>query len=316
MESDVIVSCIVLNSVIKMIPKGEQRSKLDEMVRQRRRKHCLLESKDLTAKVKSASQENPLYVGGLDLSPTSDESSLVCGYTIYAFANGTKSARKVYTDTMKVKVNFPYMPGYLGFREAEAMVSIVKKQLGSHPRFKPDILLVDGNGILHPAGFGSACHVGVLLDIPTVGVAKKMHFYDAILRNGPLNRFIREQIQNMDKDEQVVEFCSDQQRDRKAAIYLPNSKFSGQPIFVSQGHNISLETALKVVQMTILYDRRRLPEPLFQADLQSRRWVAIHGMASKGQNERQTAQHRWCKFIRYHPEMNFYEKKHWQQIPL
>lgn len=302
-----------------MIPKCEDlnRSKLQSMVRQRRRNHTLKESEELRLKVEQASRSKPLYVGGLDLSPTADDRHYICGYSIYAISGNKSDAYKVYSDTMECRIDFPYIPGYLGFREAQGMVAIVEKQLNSRPDIKVDILLVDGNGILHPVGFGSACHVGVLLDIPTVGVAKKMHFFDAILRNDALHRFIREQISSLDRSGQVCQFAPIKERDEKSAILLPNAKFSGEPVFVSQGHAISLETALQVVKMTILHDRRKLPEPLFQADLQSRLLVAKKSQDySQSEKQKLAAKHKWWRFIKYHPEMDRYEKRFWHKITI
>jgi deoxyribonuclease V len=63
--------------------------------------------------------------------------------------------------------DFPYVPGYLFFREGQAIVD----GLRSLKQF-PDVVLIDGQGIAHPRGIGSASHIGLLLDIPTIGCAK------------------------------------------------------------------------------------------------------------------------------------------------
>ncbi|MCR4302064.1 MAG: endonuclease V [Sulfuricaulis sp.] len=62
---------------------------------------------------------------------------------------------------------FPYVPGYLSFREIPAVLAAMKKL-----RRRPDLLLCDGQGLAHPRRFGLACHLGLLLDIPSIGVAK------------------------------------------------------------------------------------------------------------------------------------------------
>ncbi|MDH5512650.1 MAG: deoxyribonuclease V, partial [Gammaproteobacteria bacterium] len=62
---------------------------------------------------------------------------------------------------------FPYVPGYLSFREAPAVLAALKRL-----RTRPDLLLCDGQGLAHPRRFGLACHLGLLLDTPSIGVAK------------------------------------------------------------------------------------------------------------------------------------------------
>ena len=64
-------------------------------------------------------------------------------------------------------LTFPYVPGLLSFRDAPATLELLDRLLE-----RPDLLLVDGQGLAHPRRFGLACHLGVLADVPTIGVAK------------------------------------------------------------------------------------------------------------------------------------------------
>jgi deoxyribonuclease V len=64
---------------------------------------------------------------------------------------------------------FPYVPGYLSFREAPAALAALAKL-----RTRPDLLLCDGQGLAHPRRFGLACHLGVLTGLPSIGVAKSL----------------------------------------------------------------------------------------------------------------------------------------------
>ena len=82
-----------------------------------------------------------------------------------------------WVDFEEFTVDAPYVPGFLAFRECPAMTTLLRRCPSGA---KPDVVLVDGNGALHPEGFGLACHVGVECGVPTVGVAKDLHAFDGL----------------------------------------------------------------------------------------------------------------------------------------
>ena len=136
---------------------------------------------------------------------------------------------------------FPYIPGYLSFREIPAILAVLPKINQT-----PDLIMCDGQGLAHPRRFGLACHLGVLLDIPTIGVAK--------------SRFIGEH------EEVPIEKGSWQPLiDKEETIgVILRSRTKVKPIYVSIGHKISLPTAIDYVMGCLT--KYRLPETTRQAD--------------------------------------------------
>jgi len=130
---------------------------------------------------------------------------------------------------------FPYVPGLLSFREIPPLVECFRKL--ERP---PDLVLCDGHGLAHPRRFGLACHLGVLFDIPTIGVAKRLlvgDHEDVPQIWGAWRPIIHEG--------EIV----------GAAL---RSRPHTHPIYVSIGHRICLETALKWVLNCVTH--YRLPE--------------------------------------------------------
>lgn len=138
-------------------------------------------------------------------------------------------------------VSFPYVPGLLSFRESPVALAAFEALA-----YRPDLLVVDGHGLAHPRRFGIACHLGLLLDLPTIGCGKSI-LVGRATDPGP-----------------------------EAGSWTPliyggetigaalRTKTRTKPVYVSIGHRVSLESAVDLVQR---FNRGyRLPEPTRLAD--------------------------------------------------
>jgi deoxyribonuclease V len=137
---------------------------------------------------------------------------------------------------------FPYIPGLLSFREAPSLLEVWEKL-----KTKPDVLMLDGQGIAHPRRFGIACHIGVLLDWPTIGCAKSI----LVGKHGELGLEAGSRSPLVDKGEQV-------------GVAL-RTKNKVAPVYVSPGHLIDLDSSIDLVLRSIT--KYRLPETTRQAHL-------------------------------------------------
>jgi deoxyinosine 3'endonuclease (endonuclease V) len=182
----------------------------------------------------------------------------------------------VYENHAKVKLTLPYIAGYLAFREVEPLMGLITTLRANRPELEPQVILVDGCGILHPRGFGLASHLGLLSNIPTVGCSKN---YLVIDGDGPILGAQPTELKYIFKDHVAEHPEAHGLMELKgtvtgkvygAALSAATSK-SGDgaqnPIFVSIGHRVSLETAVALVRSCSRY---RIPEPIRQADLKSR----------------------------------------------
>jgi deoxyribonuclease V len=146
------------------------------------------------------------------------------------------------TATAVTQSTFPYIPGLLSFREAPAVLNACKRL-----RRRPDGLLCDGQGIAHPRRFGLACHLGLLLDLPSIGCAKSLlvgEYREPAEKRGSVRMLY-------DRGEEV-------------GISL-RTREGVQPVYVSPGYRMSLKRAREtVLRATRGY---RIPEPTRQAHL-------------------------------------------------
>lgn len=86
----------------------------------------------------------------------------------------------MYEDFEPDTTEYPYIPGFLAFKEIPSYSVLFNRLKSNKPELWPQILLVDGNGILHNRGFGCASHVGVVMNTPTIGVGKHVFAVDGI----------------------------------------------------------------------------------------------------------------------------------------
>jgi len=137
------------------------------------------------------------------------------------------------------RVTMPYIPGFLAFREGPVFFEAFRKL-----KHQPDVTLLDGNGIAHPRRMGLASYVGVVLDVPTIGCAKKPFFPFAFPaeRRGAFTHF-------KNKNKEKVGFCL---RTRPGV----------KPVFVSPGHRVDFWLARKIVLDCAKF---RIPEPIREA---------------------------------------------------
>ncbi|XP_066836401.1 endonuclease V isoform X2 [Anser cygnoides] len=117
------------------------------------------------------------------------------------------------------------------------------------------VLLVDGNGLLHHRGFGVACHLGVLTDLPCIGVAKNLLQVDGLARD----ELHREQIRSLQRGGDTFPLTGTSGNVLGMALRSCNSS---KPLYISVGHRVCLETAVRLVQSCCRY---RIPEPIRQA---------------------------------------------------
>ena len=133
-------------------------------------------------------------------------------------------------------VDFPYIPGLLSFRESPVILAAYEKL-----RSKPDLILVDGQGIAHPRRFGIASHLGILLDVPTIGCAKS-------LLCGTFGSLGAE-----------VGSAAEIEHEGEVVGVALRTKANVRPVFVSIGHKVDLPAAVSWVNRCCR--GYRLPEP-------------------------------------------------------
>ncbi|XP_067115946.1 LOW QUALITY PROTEIN: endonuclease V-like [Osmerus mordax] len=191
-------------------------------------------------------------VGGVDLSFIKGDDVNACAQLVVLSYPGLEL---LYEDSQMVTLSAPYIAGFLAFRETPCLLEVLLRLEASQPSLLPQVVLVDGNGLFHQREFGLACHLGVLSGLPCVGVAKNLL-----------------QVQGVAKSEEHVaqiallqrggdSFPLTRQSGKVLGKALRSSDSSTKPVYVSVGHKISLDTAVRLTHSCCRY---RVPEPIKQ----------------------------------------------------
>ena len=183
------------------------------------------------------------YVAGADVHPVNGDRmhAVICVLT-FPDLQLAEVAHAI------VPVTFPYVPGLLAFRESPAVLAAIEKL-----RHDPDVALFDAQGRAHPRHFGLACHIGILLDLPSIGCAKSRLYGRA---------------DELPDEPKAMTPLYDPVDGRVLGMVVRTKK-SAPPVYVSVGHKLSRKTAVRFV-LQCTKEGQRLPEPLRLAHLHAR----------------------------------------------
>jgi deoxyribonuclease V len=182
--------------------------------------------------IKTGSVSAPHFIAGVDISVNRFSKTSTGAVVVLSYPDLQVVETQVVTD----RITFPYVPGMLSFREAPLILAAFEKI-----KIKPDIVMVDRQGIAHPRRFGIASHLGLILGIPTIGCAKSRLCGEHEIPGTQAGSFAE-----LKDNGEVI-----------GAVL--RTRENVKPLYISVGHLIDLPAAMKWV---LAYCRGyRLPEP-------------------------------------------------------
>ena len=201
----------------------------------------LAEAKAIQSELRDKINIDPLSspietIAGADISLNRFSEIIFAGIVILRYSD----LQPIAYSMMESKTSFPYVPGFLAFREVPALVQALE-QIPA----KPDVLMIDGHGIAHPRRMGIAAHLGALTGAVTMGCAKNILFgkwQEPGIQKGDYRPI-------MNKEEVIG--------------YALRSKFKTNPVFISPGNKMSLNDSLEIAIRCA--GNYRLPEPTRRA---------------------------------------------------
>lgn len=165
----------------------------------------------------------------------------IAGVIVYRFPEMEEAERAYAVQPLR----FPYVPGLLSFRECPALLAAIARL-----RHVPDLIFCDAHGYAHPRRFGLACHLGLLLDRPTIGCAK--------------SRLVGTEREPPQRRGGWAPLIDEGERKGETIGAVLRTRDAVRPIYVSQGHRVSLATAIRLTLQVC--DGVRIPRPTRDAD--------------------------------------------------
>jgi deoxyribonuclease V len=181
----------------------------------------------------------PRFVAGVDGAFSADKTTVFAAAVVY----DRQEQRIVEVAHAKVAAEFPYIPGFLSFREGPAVLAAIGRL--RHPF---GAICFDAQGYAHPRRCGLASHMGITLGVPSVGVAKSR----LIGTHGDVPAKAGSSVPLMEADEQI-------------GLVL-RTRDGVRPLYISIGHKVDLESAKRLALACVT--RYRIPEPTRQADIE------------------------------------------------
>lgn len=197
------------------------------------------EATEIQKNLQSSVRTEPLLVNvqtiaGADISFSRGSDVFSACFAVLSYPDLIEVDRSFF----QMRVTFPYVPGYLSFREVPALAEAYKKL-----SIKPDLIMMDGQGIAHPRRLGVATHLGLVLDMPTIGCAKSLLYG----------------VGAEPADEHgSIEYLHDKKDDTIIGARV-RTKVRCKPLIISAGHKITLEESISFVLTTLR--GYRIPEP-------------------------------------------------------
>lgn len=178
-------------------------------------------------------------IAGCDAAIDIASNQMFGGVIVYSYPD----LKEIERQNASEKISFPYVPGFLSFREAPLLLKVIERL-----KTNPDLFIFDGQGIAHPRMLGIASHLGLFLDRPAIGCAK--------------SRLIGDYKEPGTKRGSYTTLFNKQHK--QIGIVL-RTRDNVKPLFISPGHKIDFENSKKVILNC--FDGYRVPKPTREADI-------------------------------------------------